>query len=225
MLQLEASLLWLPMLHFGHIAAFSFAYWLSILSAQGRSIPGKYLYAFKIYGIWLQADRHTHASCNAVPLVWGSLRLAPITKPVQCYSASNIFYCVVNMLAQSKSLTVCGMFSSSLFELAIVLFVCGCSTMGQLSSTRKVIYPYWSNTPRLGRGICYQQNTFLDNLHSEVRPSCLQTTIASVGSHKSSHTVPHCPRKHTSTRPSKLFLPPTSRMSVLLQAVDEVTQV
>ena len=25
-----------------------------------------------------QMDRHTHASCNAVPLVWGSLRLVPI---------------------------------------------------------------------------------------------------------------------------------------------------
>ena len=25
-----------------------------------------------------QIDRHTHASCNAVPLVWGSLRLTPI---------------------------------------------------------------------------------------------------------------------------------------------------
>ena len=27
----------------------------------------------------MYADRHTHASCNAVPLVWGSLRLAPIS--------------------------------------------------------------------------------------------------------------------------------------------------
>ena len=26
----------------------------------------------------MAASRHTHASCNAVPLVWGSLRLAPI---------------------------------------------------------------------------------------------------------------------------------------------------
>ena len=25
-----------------------------------------------------QTDRHTHVSCNAVTLVWGSLRLAPI---------------------------------------------------------------------------------------------------------------------------------------------------
>ena len=36
---------------------------------------------FKIYGIWPQAQSvsciHTHL-CNAVPLVWGSLRLAPI---------------------------------------------------------------------------------------------------------------------------------------------------
>ena len=33
--------------------------------------------SFKIYGIWPQADIHT-TSANAVTLVWGSLRLAPI---------------------------------------------------------------------------------------------------------------------------------------------------
>ena len=55
--------------------------------------------------------------------------------------------------------------------------------------------------------------------HSVLRPSCLQATIASFVSQKSSHTVPHCPWRHTSTRPSsfELFLPPTSRISVLLQ--------
>ena len=62
------------------------------------------------------------------------------------------------------------------------------------------------------------------NLHSEVRPSCLQTTLASLKSQLSLHTVPHCPWKHTSTRPSKLFLPPTSRISVSLQAADKVRQ-
>ena len=55
------------------------------------------------------------------------------------------------------------------------------------------------------------------SLQSEVSPSCLQTTVASLVSQKASHTVPHCPWKHTSTRPSRLFLPPTSRISVLLQ--------
>ena len=30
-------------------------------------------------------------------------------------------------------------------------------------------------------------------LHSEVRLSCLQATTASLKSHKSAHTVPHCP--------------------------------
>ena len=33
-----------------------------------------------IFGIWPQTDIHTHASRNAVTLVWGSLRLAPINK-------------------------------------------------------------------------------------------------------------------------------------------------
>ena len=33
---------------------------------------------FSVYG-HTQTDRHTHASCNAVTLVWGLLRLFPIT--------------------------------------------------------------------------------------------------------------------------------------------------
>ena len=35
------------------------------------------MHSFKIYGIWLQANIHTHVH-NAVTLVWGSLSLAPI---------------------------------------------------------------------------------------------------------------------------------------------------
>ena len=44
-------------------------------------------------------------------------------------------------------------------------------------------------------------------------PSCLQTTVASVTSHISSHTVPHSLFKHISTRPSALLAPPASRTS------------
>ena len=73
MLPLEQPPLRLPTLHSGHSPSWS---------ARGHSIFGKYLCTFKIYGIWPQANRHTHASCNAVPLVWGSLRLAPIN-PLQ----------------------------------------------------------------------------------------------------------------------------------------------
>ena len=43
-------------------------------------------------------------------------------------------------------------------------------------------------------------------------PSCLQTTLASVMSHKSSHTVPQILLLHISTRPLML-VPPTSLMS------------
>ena len=67
----------------------------------------------------------------------------------------------------------------------------------------------------------------MSHLCSEVRPSCLQTTIASLISQELSHTLLHCPWKHTSTRPSELFLSPTSRISVLLQveAVDILQQI
>ena len=81
-------------------------------------------------------------------------------------------------------------------------------------------------------GTCWQQQHRAEKvavvliylLHSEVRPSCLQATLASLKSQESSHTVPHCPRKHTSTRPSKSLLPPTSRISVSLQAAEKVSQ-
>jgi len=55
-------------------------------------------------------------------------------------------------------------------------------------------------------------------------PSCLHTTIASVSSHPSSHTVPQLPLWQISTRPSYSFLPPTSRTSELLQTGAEGIQ-
>ena len=41
---------------------------------------------FLVYGL-TNTDRQTdiHASCNAVPLVWGSLRLAPLIQAVPQY--------------------------------------------------------------------------------------------------------------------------------------------
>ena len=59
--------------------------WISMPSpsAHGRSIFRKiFKHAFKIYGIWPQARTLTHF-CNAVPLVWGSLRLAPMSRELK----------------------------------------------------------------------------------------------------------------------------------------------
>ena len=64
-------------------------------------------------------------------------------------------------------------------------------------------------------------NTILMTLYElplVIIPSCLHTTCASVSSQLSSHTVPQLPLWQISTRPSYSFLPPTSRMSELLQA-------
>ena len=42
------------------------------------------------------ADRHTHASCNAVTLVWGSPRLAPINYQIGIgYQPSYYFFVVL----------------------------------------------------------------------------------------------------------------------------------
>ncbi len=43
-------------------------------------------------------------------------------------------------------------------------------------------------------------------------PSIVHTTVASEMSQRSSHTVPHCPSLHTSTRPSVATLPSTRRI-------------
>ena len=80
MLQLEPSPLQLPTLHSGSSPALPFTYW---LSAQGcSSIFGKYLNAHLTFMVYGRKHRYIHTHfCNAVPLVWGSLRLAPTTTP------------------------------------------------------------------------------------------------------------------------------------------------
>ena len=45
--------------------------------------------------------------------------------------------------------------------------------------------------------------------------------MASLIPHKSSHTVPHIPYKHTSTLPSLLFDPPTRRISPCVHSSEE----
>ena len=47
--------------------------------------------------------------------------------------------------------------------------------------------------------------------------SCPQMTWASISSQLSSHTVPNCPLRHTSTRPLYAFGPSASRTSPLVQ--------
>lgn len=49
------------------------------------------------------------------------------------------------------------------------------------------------------------------NTHTHPKPSCRQTTSASLSSHWSSQTEPHLPLWNTSTRPSKYSSPPTNR--------------
>ena len=61
--------------------------------------------------------------------------------------------------------------------------------------------------------------TYKSFLIPESYPSCLHTTLASVLSQRSSQTVPHAPPLHTSTRPSKLFVPPTRRMDPSMQTI------
>ena len=55
--------------------------------------------------------------------------------------------------------------------------------------------------------------------HCDVDPSSLHTTLASLWSHESLHTVPHTPTKHTSTRPasSEVTLPSIRRTSPVPQ--------
>ena len=48
----------------------------------------------------VQTNQHTHASCNAVPLVWGSLRLTPING-VECCMRKAMVFRQVDMINDS----------------------------------------------------------------------------------------------------------------------------
>ena len=87
-IQLEPSLLRLPTLHSGSSPALPFAYqkfefWSTCANSKCTCT---YVYlrirSFNLNFRYMAASRHTyihtHASCNAVTLVWGSLRLALI---------------------------------------------------------------------------------------------------------------------------------------------------
>ena len=54
-------------------------------------------FKFSVYGL-TQTDRHTHASSNAVPLVWDSLRLAPLNVHSVIPFKYSIKSCMPNML-------------------------------------------------------------------------------------------------------------------------------
>ena len=56
----------------------------------------------------------------------------------------------------------------------------------------------------------YKSETVKKGLPCVLNPSCLHVTLASLALQPSSHTVPHPPPKHTSTRPSKALEPPLS---------------
>ena len=55
------------------------------------------------------------------------------------------------------------------------------------------------------------------SLPESEKPSCLQTTVASLLSKLSSQTVPHVPLLQTSKRPSRSLVPPTSLISPCTQ--------
>ena len=68
---------------------------------------------------------------------------------------------------------------------------------------------------------CNVENKHKNALPPKLRPSCPQTTAASVLSQWSSHTVPQMPPKQISTLPNVSFtdtLPPTSLMAVSLHS-------
>ena len=100
MLKLELSPLWLPMLHSGS----------SPPKKCTKTFREKFKCAFKIYSIWPQASTlQTHIR-NAVPLVWGSLRLTPSTytpsitqhTPLDClFSAALQVNCLAEIISSS----------------------------------------------------------------------------------------------------------------------------
>ena len=73
------------------------------------------MHSFKIYGIWPQASKketsiHTHFR-NAVTLVWGSLRLAPIKAKRLLETSYFLLQCILSVFMFSHSLLVVSAFN------------------------------------------------------------------------------------------------------------------
>ena len=121
-----------------------------------------------------------------------------------------------------------GTSDSSIFRMATVVAgdVCTVCKVGFSSITLDIIHEDCS-TP-LSKVSLPQGSSYVSKSHSARKtpgpslpvpyPSCLQTTVASVLSQRSSQTVPQAPPLHTSTRPSMLFEPPTRRIDPSVQA-------
>ena len=86
MLPLEPLPLRLPMLHSGHSPALPYEVHENVKFSGNIHAHLK----FTVYGC-KQTNRHTHESCNAVPLVWGSFRLVPIIDI--CLVLENVEHC------------------------------------------------------------------------------------------------------------------------------------
>ena len=93
------------------------------------------------------------------------------------------------------------------------------STSLSKAGTRAGCSTWWVRMREVGNAKITGQFNNIYNLPLVRYPSCLQTTWASLLSHESSQTVPHCSPKHISTLPAPelTFLPWTSLRSPLLQ--------
>lgn len=147
----------------------------------------------------------------------------------ECILCKTIICCLCNNY--SKILTGMATNASILWMCAIscITVVWTIQDRSFSSSTPNIIKKYWSiklaigciskcsNPCMMGSGNLFK----LDNIKFIVEipvveiPSCLQTTIASALLQKSSHTLPHWLLTHTSTLPSKSYVPDASRTGIL----------
>ena len=90
-----------------------------------------------IFGIWPQTDIHTHASRNAVTLVWGSLRLAPINLCQKIFCT--LHFCIVPYRRKLANFEVLWLFVKVHF--GGVAFVGGTSEQSAKFSLWKLYFP------------------------------------------------------------------------------------
>ena len=73
-----------------------------------RMYPSEFFTYFRYMASRRQTDLRTHASCNAVTLVWGSLRLAPTTAyfdlfmTIQLQKIQDVWTCWVHQKVKTR---------------------------------------------------------------------------------------------------------------------------
>ena len=111
----------------------------------------------------MAANRHTHVSCNAVTLVWGSLRLTPIIifnqihLPIELQPETHLVQ-LSQQLVRSKQVKICSLKLNAQAFFPCAFCLLSIESFSIINRAVKLVhfYPILRHVPQLGVYTCYK---------------------------------------------------------------------